>query len=68
MTHRNNIEFIQVVFEAINLFIPGHGTLQTGHGMAAKLLVAGFHVDPQAHPFARGGIKMAHHLHKGARH
>ena len=49
MTHRDDVEFIEVVLQAIALLIPGHGPFQGGHGMGCVSKVTRFHVDAQGH-------------------
>ena len=62
MAHRHDVEFIEVVFEAIALPIPGHGALQGSHGVAGVGPIAGLHVDAQGHLAAAGGGEAVGHL------
>ena len=37
----DDIEQVQIVFQAIFLLVPAHGTLQRFHGVATTVLIAG---------------------------
>ena len=68
MAHRHDVEFIEVVFEAIALLIPGHRPLQGGHGMGGVGPIARLHVQPQAHLAPTGGGEAVSHLLQPTRH
>ena len=68
MTHRHDVELIEVVFEAVALLIPGHRAFQGRHGVGGVRRIAGFHVDAQGHGAAAGGGEAVFHLLKLASH
>ena len=49
VAHSDEIELIEVVFQAKGLLIPSHAALQAGHGMGAEVLITGLHMDAQGH-------------------
>ena len=53
--HRHDHEDIQVVFAAVDVFIPAHGALEGVHGEIALLRVAGLHVHSQVNVTAGTG-------------
>ena len=50
---RHDVEDVEIVFEAKDLFVPGHRHLQRGHRMAALVLVAAPHPDGECDLLAR---------------
>ena len=62
MAHSNNIEFFEVVFEAIDPLIPGHAALERGHRMGGERLITWLHVDTQFHQASAGGGEAVAHL------
>ena len=55
--HRDDIEQIQIVFEAIDLLVPLHGPFQAVHRIVTAILVAMFDKDTQRHITARHGLE-----------
>ena len=49
VAHRDDVVLVEVVFELIHLFIPGHGPLERCHRMGGVGLIALFHVQSQRH-------------------
>ena len=68
VTHRHDVELIEVVFEAVALLIPGHRAFQGRHGVGGVRPIAGFHMDAQGHGAAAGGDEAVCYLLKLARH
>jgi hypothetical protein len=63
VAHGNDVELIEVVFEAIDLLIPGHGALERRHGMGGVGGIPRLHMDAQGHLAATGrGEVVAHFL------
>ena len=56
--HRHDHEQIQIIFPAIDLFIPAHRPFQCIHGIGGAGLIPGAHIDPQGDIPARSGCEM----------
>ena len=68
MAHSNDIKFIQVVFQPIDLLIPGHATLQARHGMGRIGPISRFDMQSQAHLTTASRNEEVRHLLQLASH
>ena len=58
---RDDIEDVEIVFEAKDVLVPAHRLFQRGHRMAAFVLVAAAHPDGKRHLFAGARRKAVWH-------
>ena len=58
VAHRDDVVFVEVVFELIHLLIPGHGALQRLHRVGGVRLISRLHMQTQRHhtPGCRGEL------------
>ena len=68
MAHGDDVVFLKIVFQSIDLLLPFHGAFQAAQGMGGVGFTALLHVKPEAHRPARGRGETVVHLLQPACH
>ena len=68
MAHRNEIELVEVIFQAVATLIPGHRALQRRHRVGREARISRLDVNPQLNRSAAAGHELIAHLLQGTRH